>query len=87
MYDDVSSPSTDDDARRSPPARRQQGGDTPPGGRGQHCPRAGRVSLPDGSAVHVVIDKYGECFAGVRYHDKEDGRHLTAVDDAERSHK
>jgi len=32
-----------------------------------------------------VIDEYGERFAGVRYHDKEDGRHLTAVDD-ERSH-
>jgi len=33
-----------------------------------------------------VIHEYGERFAGVRYHDKEDGRHLTAVDDAERSH-
>jgi hypothetical protein len=88
-YDNISSPSTDDDARRSPPARRRRGGDTPPGGHGQHCPRAGRVSLPDSSAVQVLINEYGKRFAGVRYHDKEDGgRHLTAVDDAEeRSHE
>jgi hypothetical protein len=30
-----------------------------------------------------MIDKYGERFAGVHYHDKEDGHHLMAVDDAE----
>jgi hypothetical protein len=87
VYNAVSSSSTDDDARRSPLARRRQGGDTPPGGHGQHCPRAGCVSLPKGSAVHIVIDEYGERFAGVNYHDKEDGHHLAAVDDAERCHE
>jgi hypothetical protein len=34
-----------------------------------------------------MIDEYGEHLAGLHYHNKEDGHHLTAVDNAERCHE